>query len=144
MCPKGDDPLTTSTNRRSIVINTTVVGDDASGYFTVWYERRAYVLPVGADNEVCAKLFEGSRAIETVQCTITLQGGEYTAYEVEFQQFPMFPYQNNIFHHEGDIPIGDFYCTSESVINATFASCDILDVAKDPATYAGMSRGTLK
>lgn len=137
MCPKGDDPMTTSTNLRSILINTTAIGGDASGYFTIWYERRAYALPVGADAVTCSKLFDTSRAIEKARCAITVQDGGNTAYEVAFERFPMFPYQNNIFHHDGDIPITDFYCTAESVTNATSADCQILDVAKDPSTYPG-------
>jgi hypothetical protein len=48
------------------------------------------------------------------------------SYVVTLKKFPVLPYENNIFFHEGNPSISDFYCNT-AFTNGTGVSCNVTD-----------------
>lgn len=132
MCPKGDDPLTLSQNYRTIRMSTNATSGDLNGTFTLRFHGETFSFSANASQYTaadCKTSFESLNNIESVSCTrgevSTTFGAEYT---VEILAWPSYPYQNNVFNHEGNPPISHFSCDTSDVTGAVNVSCSIEDV----------------
>lgn len=122
ICPKSFDPigLEKLTNRRSILISTSV----ASGFFEGYLEFTFGLSTISFDadartmtNESCTAAFARMASVSSVSCGIRRvdQNSGAGAYEVTFNSFPVTPYENNIFSHNGNPILNAFFCNTSKV-----------------------------
>lgn len=109
MCPKGDDPLTTAQNTRTILMKLNSTGGNVEGYYSVGFDGEKFQLPVNATELECEAGWESLPNLEDVTCSVTYDGLG-TVYTVELDAFPPLPYQNNIFSHFGNPGLSSFSC----------------------------------
>ena len=135
MCPKGFDPLITFTDFRSIMIETKAYGGYLAGYFKFTFNGETFAFPALAsdwDEVACQQSFESLPNVGTVKCTVGTSD-EYgsTNYLVQFKEWPVIPYENNIYTNDGNPPNSAFSCDVSAVTGGTSPSCTIADVAVD-------------
>lgn len=130
MCPKGDDPLTDITDFRSIVITVSASRAIASGSLKFTFNDESLTIPVrGWTDSDCEDAFDALPNIGEVRCSIRA-AGRFSSFSVlvEFQKWPIFPYENNIYTHEGDPPLSSFTCDTSAVVTTGSLTCTIADV----------------
>ena len=120
MCPKGDDLLTPHTGHRTIklTVNSQSKLRRLSGHFQFQFNGESFLFPPIRDNFLaadCEAAFEGLRNVKDVNCSVTAD--EYqNSYVVSFLQFPVLPYENNIFSNDGSPPLSAFSCNTDRVV----------------------------
>ncbi|GMI18818.1 hypothetical protein TrLO_g6162 [Triparma laevis f. longispina] len=144
ICPKGDDPLTNGQNYRKIVVAT---GADAGagavmgGFFKFNFLGESVRFSANASNWTstqCDTAIDGLLNVQESNCVRSggtvatgadqrfLLGANYT---ITFQSFPTFPYENNVYNHNGNPNVLDFSCdVSEVSGTALNPYCRIWDV----------------
>ena len=132
MCPKGDDPLTTYTDFRSIIIRVgTQSAGITGGTFKFTFHDESISIPgTGWTEEQCKATFESLPNVDTVRCSVEFsisQHGGFTTV-VAFEKFPVNPHQNNIYNHDGDPPLSAFACDTSQVLTVGRVTCTIDDV----------------
>jgi hypothetical protein len=136
LCPKGDDPETTSQAYRSIRITTANSASAAmSGTFQVFF--LGYSLTFNADGSAessasCVLFMKQLNNVQTVTCTQSSLSGSTKGciYTIVFTDWGDSPMQNNLFTHDGDPPLSDFTCsTTLATASSGTISCTIADVA---------------
>lgn len=158
MCPKGSDPLSVFTVFRTIVITTSFsANQDLSGDFRFTFENNAFLFPKDAStwsSSACILAFQAMSNIDKVLCTQALTNNGLTAtYTVLLKSFPLFPYQNNIYYHEGDPPLSFFECThfqnaAEYIASWTGTTLSVLNISYgvvkvgDRISGLGLTTGT--
>jgi len=135
LCPKGYDPLVTFTDFRSIKIETKAYGGYLAGYFKLTFNGETFAFPALATDWTetdCQQSFMSLRNVGTVQCT---QGDSdpygSTTYLIQFKEWPVIPYENNIYVNDGNPLNSAFSCDVTAVTGGTLPSCTIVDVAVD-------------
>lgn len=133
MCPKGDDPVTIHNGFRTIEIATSVSSGILAGYFVFTFNDQEFSFPaLGNDwsSADCEAAFEALPNIRMVKCTqgALLSGGS-TTYLVQFLQWPVMPYENNLFTNDGNPTLSQFRCSTEYVTSGSSPGCTISDVA---------------
>jgi hypothetical protein len=132
MCPKGDDPWTTSTDYHTITVATSASssGDPLAGEFKFIFQGEYFYFPADPsefDDETCTAAVTALANVAQASCTrgtidaVTL-GCQYT---IQLQQFPIFPYQNNIYSHEGNPSIDSYQCDTTHITAGTSPTCEI-------------------
>lgn len=149
MCPKGNDPLTTYTDYRTVIITTsgascTNGGSSCvlSGVFTFSFDDQYFTFPADSNDwseDLCTAAFESLPNIDLVKCTQglpSLYGG--TTYTVNFYTWPVLPFQNNIYFHNGYPALSAFGCSTSGATTTggvSVPSCTVSDVVVN--TYPG-------
>ena len=106
MCPKGDDPLTTSVDFRTIQISQTSTSGTLSGEMKFSFNGEAFSFPAsGWTDAQCKAAFEELRNVDEVKCKIIQHiNGRSNNYDitVNFLRFPAPPYENNVYTNNGN------------------------------------------
>jgi len=135
MCPKGDDPLTTFTDYRTITLNTSVASGHLDGTFKFSFNGESFYFPANAllwSEDDCKLAFESLPNIESVTCTRGhVHHSNASSYIIKFLSFPTYPYENNVYTHTGDPPLSSFTCDSSRVNHnvAQSVSCVVHDAS---------------
>jgi hypothetical protein len=131
MCPKGDDPLTAFADYRSIVITVNqYASTPLSGNYKFVFNGQPLSLPTSQwENVECEKAFKSLPNVGSVSCTVSRNGrfGGYIIL-VKFLNFPVLPFENNIFQNDGYPSIIRFNCDSTGVLSTGSVSCSISEV----------------
>lgn len=139
MCPKGDDPFTNSVDYRTIEITTSSTSS-LDGYFQFIFNGEYFYFPANANDwtaSSCESDIESLSNIKDVECSRSSVGTYNDAtYTVQLMSFPVFPYENNIYHHDGNPSLSKFHCSTEKVTSGTDVTCNISNVIVD--TIPGM------
>jgi hypothetical protein len=131
MCPKGDDPATTSQVSRAIVVTTSATSGTLAGTIGITFDGHTVDIAVDAST-VSAASFQSSIASlanidsATVSKADGYSSGNGAAYTVTIN-FPTYPEQNNIFYHDGNPPLTSFTCDISAVTGAVSPTCTISD-----------------
>lgn len=106
MCPKGDDPLTTSVDFRTIQITQTSSTGSLSGELKFSFNGESFSFPaIGWTDSLCKAAFEELRNVDSVKCKILQHvNGRTNNFDitVNFLSFPAPPYENNVFVNDGN------------------------------------------
>lgn len=141
MCPKGDDPLTTTEQFRTISITTSATDGILDGYFTLRFNNYYFDFPGHGSNWTkfdCRNLFQSMANVDIASCTMGEVGGDGSiTVVVELREFPLRPVENNIYFHEGSPDISQFQCDTTFVEGAAGVTCVIADVVNDTAVIPG-------
>lgn len=132
MCPMGDDPLTVFTDYRSIIIDIAAYYASFTGSFKFTFMTQSLSIPAsGWDAQSCQNAFEALPNIDAVRCSISYSTTRYGGFTIliEFISFPVLPYMNNIFYHEGNPPISSFSCDTSAAVTTGSVTCKITDVS---------------
>ncbi len=133
MCPKGDDPFTTYADFHTFTITTTAQSGVLSGQFQFIFNGEYFYFPANAslfDSTACQTALEALPNIEKVICTRGMINSKYgTQYTVQIQEYPILPYENNIYYHEGHPSLNSYQCKTDRVTTGTHPTCTIGIVA---------------
>ncbi len=137
MCPKGNDPIKLFTGFRTITITTSIGSSksltSSSSNFIFRFNGQNTSFPANYNNwspQKCESAMQKLRNIAKVQCIMGSQSNGGIQYTVKFLAFPMYPYENNIYFHNGNPALSSFYCDSSNVkVTGTSASCNLADVS---------------
>lgn len=133
MCPRGDDPLTTFTDYRAIVVTVAnKVAAPTGGSFKLTFHDESLSMPAaGWTDTQCKEAFEALPNIDTVRCTVNYAASRFGGFQflLQIEKFPVNPYQNNIYFHEGNPPNSAFACDTNSVVTTGSVTCTISDVS---------------
>jgi hypothetical protein len=133
MCPKGDDPFTEDQDYRTITIATSALSGTLEGQFQLSFYGQSFYFDANANNfdeSSCETSFNGLANVKEVSCSRTSPTGDQGAiYTVQFVSFPLQPYENNIYSHEGNPQLINFECDTSLVTSGTDPSCLLEDVA---------------
>jgi hypothetical protein len=131
LCPKGDDPLTPFTDYRTIEIETSALYGTLDGSFSFTFNGESFSFPAAESEmsvEACEAKFESLNNVQTAKCAKGIAnaagGNKFT---VQLRSFPVMPYENNVFTHDGNPPLSSFHCGLSAVTGVTGPSCDITD-----------------
>jgi hypothetical protein len=134
MCPKGDDPFTSSTDYRTIRLTTSATaGTLSSGQFKFTFNGESFYFSAAYasfDSAACETAFESLPNIGDVICSrsaINARGG--ATYTIEFLSFPVMPHENNLYTNDGNPPLSSFQCDPSKVTGVTTPTCVIATVS---------------
>lgn len=117
MCPKGFDPLASSSmyyREINVTTNSTSQISGINGTLIMSFHGSSFEFNANAthfDETECKAAWESLGNVEQVSClrsAINAAGG--ATYNIQFLAWPAVPKQNNIFHHEGNPPLSAFSC----------------------------------
>jgi hypothetical protein len=133
MCPKGDDPLTETTQYRKIRVVTSATGGYLQGSFRLRFDDQYFDFPADGslDAETCNLLVESMENVDFARCTVSAPDGHNgQIITIEFRKFPVHPVENNIYYHDGDPPLSHFSCDTSNVrkTEASGISCVVTDI----------------
>jgi hypothetical protein len=147
MCPKGDDPLTTGQQYRTIRIVTNMTDDSymsgaiLTGHYTLTFDGEQMQFSANASKTSAAVMERAFESLPNVLDAFVTRGPVSwlggAAYTVQLRKFPELPHQNNIHSHSGNPPLSSFTCDvsralgSETINTPNIrgnATCQISDV----------------
>lgn len=102
-----------------------------TGYVKFSFEEQSLSIPhSGWTNAQCEEAFEALPNLHNVECSVeySKHNGGFTLL-VELAEFPMLPYQNNVYAHDGNPPLSSFQCDTSEVVSRDSVECTIMDVA---------------
>jgi hypothetical protein len=137
ICPKAFNPETLESlpNRRSIRMSTSVDTGFLSGFLVFTFGLDSVKIPADArtlTSESCSKLVTQLKTVSSAACVIS--GLDMTSgsanFDLTFESFPVRPYENNLFYHDGNPALEDFACNVSGVDNedAHVPFCGLSDV----------------
>jgi hypothetical protein len=130
MCPKGDDPFTTFSDYHTFKITTSSSLEPLVGQFKFIFQGEYFFFSANASefgDEECTAAVISLPNIDSASCTrgavdpITYS----TEYTIQVQEFPLFPYENNIYFHEGNPSIDSYQCETTYLTGGTSPTCEI-------------------
>jgi hypothetical protein len=134
ICPKGDDPFTENQNYRAISITTSASSGTLTGQFQLTFQGEYFYFNANANSfneSQCEIAFAALPNVEEVSCSRSTPTADQGAtYMIQFLSFPLKPYENNIYNHNGNPPLSSFQCDTSLVTGATNPSCLLLDVTQ--------------
>ena len=110
MCPKGDDPMTPRNGFFTLYIRTL---RGQSGNFKFCFQGQCFsfpALPAEWSNAACKTSFQSLPNIRQVNCT-----SNATGHSIRLQNFPVNPYETNLWSHLGAPSLTDFGCDVSGV-----------------------------
>ena len=114
MCPKGDDPVSSFHDYRSITITTSIYSGYLGGNFRLDFNDQTLAFPANGhdwSSSSCKETLQGLPNVGIISCTqgtVSLQGE--TSYVITFQTWPVYPFENNIRTNDGNPLLSDFEC----------------------------------
>jgi hypothetical protein len=128
MCPKGDDPMTSHTNYKTIQL--VVQGPKGfGGKLGIRFEGETTTLSLSTvTSELCEQQLEASKKFTDVTCTYYASPtGTSRTFVIEILSWPITPQENNIYSHDGNPSIEAFSCDL-SAISSSLVSCSFTDL----------------
>ena len=80
-------------------------------------------------SKVCKSYLEELPNIGTVKCSRNkpdARGG--ATWDIQLLKFPVVPYENNLFYHNGTPPLSSFNCDTSLITSGTSVTCTLADV----------------
>lgn len=133
MCPKGDDPFTVSKDFRTLEIATSAASGTLDGLMKFSFGDTYFFFSADAnvwDSGDCLSDIQAMASVDVASCSRSAVNADQGAtYTIQFEEFPMFPVDNNIFFNDGNPPNSHFKCETYKVTSGTTPACTITDVA---------------
>lgn len=133
MCPKGDDPFTAHVDYKTITLTTGATSGTLAGEFQFYFNGEYFYFNADANSfseAECEAAFEDLKNVRDVSCSRgTIDGNGGATYTVEFIEFPINPFENNVYTHYGDPDISSFQCVTDKVTSGDTPTCTLTDVA---------------
>ena len=133
MCPKGDDPFTVGKDYRTVEVATSAASGTLDGLMKFSFGDSYFYFPADAslwDSDDCKADVEAMNNVDVAACSRSAVNADQGAtYTIQFQEFPMFPVDNNIFFNDGNPPDSHFKCETHKVTSGTSPSCAVTGVS---------------
>ena len=151
MCPKSDDPLTTNQNQKKFRIQVQSTLQALTGSVGIKFagETSFLIVSSSASGDSCERSLQASGKFASVDCVYTqvtiellrillivfsilivnyyLQVSAYIRrFDVEVIEWPLYSGGNNMYSHDGNPAVTDFYCDITQT-NAD-AACTFTDI----------------
>lgn len=128
MCPKGDDPLTINQNYKKINMNLNIASGSFGG--NIGFTFMGVTTYIDFDSPLdtqCKIALEANIHIGTVICDITATDSTNYDVVITFHTWPTQSRMNNLFNHDGNPALTDFYCETSQWTGAS-VTCAFTDV----------------
>lgn len=111
LCPKGDDPFTPSNARRGIQLTTYITENYYDDYFRFTFMDNSFLFqPYHWTSESCQAALDSLPNFGLTNCTVIRVNEEVNNIYIYFLSWPVLPYENNIFTHNGNPSLQSFGC----------------------------------
>lgn len=128
MCPKGDDPMTTNSNFKTIELFVSGPKSGFTGSLGIRFEGEVTYLPVSTfSSTTCKQKLEASAKFREVTCTYSKVDSFRHKFIISFLSWPITPQENNLFTHDGNPSINEFSCDI-SQLSSLLVSCTFTDL----------------
>ena len=130
MCPKGDDPKTVNQQFRKIRLDVHQPTSTSSGTLAIKFMKSVVLLNLDhPGSSACTNAFIDSNFAASVGCTLNATSNPaHLQYDITFYSWPISPQENNIFSHNGNPSIHDFFCDLSATSSQT--TCQFTDLVK--------------
>lgn len=147
MCPKGDDPLTSFGNYRSVIISLRASSGKIGGTVQLVINGNTIKFPAAYtawSTTQCETDFAKMPNLEEVRCSRTQSPDSIgnVDWTVAFKRFPMNPYENNVYSNDGSLPLEQFDCRN-NFMTGTGVTCAVTDVATSSIPGSSLTSATL-
>ena len=149
LCPKGDDPLTTGQAPRTIVVTVSAAKGVLEGTVDIHFQRETTTFDAhGAmmTSRECTARVERLRNVRQALCERTAldEATGAAEYVIKFLRWPVRPWENNLYAHDGNPPLSSFSCDTGGIgaEGVHGAECRVADgnaAEADIAEYAECS-----
>ena len=129
MCPKGDDPVTLNQQTRKIMISIQSP-TSLTGNIGIRFQGQTTFLDLSYPSaHDCKTSFETGAKYSDIECQFNeVVSNKIYNYTIEFIEWPLFPQENNLYSHDGNPLIGEFYCDISQEGTSQDATCIFSDV----------------
>jgi hypothetical protein len=113
MCPKGDDPLTLNQQNRKLRLTVSSSSQSLQGFVGLQFAGVTAWIAVGessASSSSCKASLEASGRFQSVVCTYSSSSSFQRIFDVEVLAWPIQPGFNNLYSHNGNPGLADFFC----------------------------------
>ena len=137
LCPKSYDflDIPQPLQYRSVRLTTEVDSGVLSGVIELKFGLSAVYMNANSndvDSNTCRSTFIGLKGIDDVECLRENydQKTGTGSYLINILKYPIQPYENNIFYHNGNPSLSAFYCNTTTLDkdSASFPTCIFTDV----------------
>lgn len=136
MCPKGFNPFQNNVKTRKFNVTTSAAAGSAlGGLFVFSFMGESFYFNANASHWTASQMIsslEGMKGIGTVIAErAPIDSSFGTTYTVEILTWPDYPYQNNVYEHDGNPPLSSMSCDVTHITSGTNVSCLVTDVQID-------------
>jgi hypothetical protein len=131
MCAKGNDPLTINGENRKFRMDVSSTASALTGTVGLQFGGQTAHIDVSssASDEGCVLSLKASGKFYRVTCTHTETSIYQRSFVIEVLEWPLFSKENNLYSHNGNPAITDFYCNIKNTISNV--RCEFVDIQKD-------------
>ncbi len=138
-CPKGNDPMTTTDQYRTIVLSLGAGNVQSGDFYVFSFNGDSFSLPSTGSlwsAAECKAAFESLDGITTVDCTRATvdtadapTGVPTTDYTIVFRKFPTLARSDskNIYNNDGTVPLSSLACDTGPVPSSRRPYCVLSD-----------------
>lgn len=136
MCPKGFNPFQNNVKTRKFNITTSAAkGSKLGGVFAFNFMGESFYFNANASHWTASQMtksLENLKGIGTVGVDRAVVDSSFgTTYTVEILTWPDYPYQNNVYEHDGNPALSTMSCGLTHVTSGKNVSCMVTDVQVD-------------
>ncbi|OWZ08067.1 hypothetical protein PHMEG_00019452 [Phytophthora megakarya] len=120
MCPYGINPTSSQQEEKKIRLQITTRGASITGgALTISFQAHTveFEMPlVKVTSDVCSTIFRRFQNLGDLMCELVSFDGISTAtFDITLLNFPTFPVMNNLYYHDGNPPVTEFWCDTASI-----------------------------
>ncbi|KAG4244483.1 hypothetical protein PC116_g7653 [Phytophthora cactorum] len=121
MCPYGVNPTSSQQEDKKIRLRITTTGDASitGGSLAITFQAHTVEFEMPLDqvtSDVCASIFRRFQNLGDLTCEqVSFDGSSSATFGITLHTFPTFPIMNNLYYHNGNPPVSDFWCDATNV-----------------------------
>ncbi|KAG6615519.1 Epidermal growth factor-like domain [Phytophthora cinnamomi] len=121
MCPHGINPTSSQQNDKKIRLRIAATGgaEITGGALTMTFQAHTveFDMPLPqVTSDVCTSFFRRFQNLGDLTCErAALETTSTASYDITLRTFPTFPIMNNLFYHDGNPPVSEFWCDTANV-----------------------------
>ncbi|CEG50350.1 Epidermal growth factor-like domain [Plasmopara halstedii] len=142
MCPHGTNPTLSHQEDKKIRLRISTNGDATiiGGALSITFQAHTIEMELPLDymtSDMCSNNFRRFQNLGELTCElVSLNTPTLAIFDITIHTFPTFPIMNNLFHHDGNPPVSEFWCdasnaqliSSSGSIQCTFESMNEINV----------------
>ena len=138
-CPKAYNPLTVhdDTPRRSVILTVGLADDvpgKVGGNLIFEFNKDTVAFSPLSSGEQCKEFIEKLPGVKSVNCIKETHSLPYV-FNIEFTEFSVSTIENNIYTHNGNPSLADFYCENSNMMGTNTEN----EIPQDAEVYCTLS-----
>ncbi|ETP02827.1 hypothetical protein F441_20154 [Phytophthora nicotianae CJ01A1] len=121
MCPYGANPTSSQQEDKTISLRITTNGGASitGGALAITFQAHTvdFEMPLEqVTSEVCTSIFRRFQNLGELTCKqVHFYGSSSATFDITLHTFPTFPIMNNLYYHNGNPPVSEFWCDATNV-----------------------------